>query len=335
MTRKKYLWHHPEGRWYVRIKGRYQPIRAAEGTPDFDREYWEIITGRRALAKTSWRALMVDYRKSDRFTRLKPRTKSDYDKVMTYIEEKVGDRDVKALTRTDVIAAQKANAHRTRFANYVVQIFVVLCEHAIDLGWIDRNPAKGVRALETPEARQQIHVPWPDLAVERFRAEADHLPLLIFEIGVGTVQRPGDWTGFNWGDYDPAGDGTLRLRQSKTKLPLVLPCTERLKAALEAEKARLGFVPIASHPILCSATGGRMNYRYMAEVMLRERRRLGLESFDLHALRYRGVMELAWHGCTDDEMASYSGHKTTKMIAKYAGEARQVMHARMARLKRQ
>jgi hypothetical protein len=114
----------------------------------------------------------------------------------------------------------------------------------------------------------------------------------------------------------------------------VLPCTLALKGALDAERARLGFVPIASRPIVCSATGGRMSYRYMADIMLRERRRLGLEAFDLHALRYRGVMELAWHGCDDDEIASYSGHKTTEMIAKYAGEARQVTRARNARLNR-
>ena len=78
-----------------------------------------------------------------------------------------------------------------------------------------------------------------------------------------------------------------------------------------------------------------MTYRYMAEVMLRERRRLGLEAFDLHALRYRGIKEHAWAGCDDPEIASYSGHKTTAMIAKYAGEARQEMNALRARLKRQ
>lgn len=335
VTRKKYLWQHPDGRWYVRIKGRYNRIEAAEGTPEFDREYWEILSGKRVQAKTSWNALIDDYRTSDRWTGLKPRTRSDYDKVMGYLREKVGTRAVSALTRADVIAAQKANAHRTRFANYIPQMFVVLCEHAIDLGWIDRNPAKGVRALKTPDDRKKAHLPWPDRAVDKFRAEAAELPRLIFEIGVGTVQRPGDWTGFTWGDYDPAGDGTLRLRQSKTGEPLVLPCTGSLKAALDAEKARLGYVPIASRPVLCSATGGRMSYRYMADVMLRERRRLGLEAFDLHALRYRGVMELAWHGCDDDEIASYSGHKTKEMIAKYAGEARQIMNARKARLKRQ
>ena len=63
--------------------------------------------------------------------------------------------------------------------------------------------------------------------------------------------------------------------------------------------------------------------------------RLGLEAYDLHALRYRGVKELAWAGCDDDEIAAYSGHATKEMIAKYAGEARQEMRARQARGKRQ
>ena len=43
----------------------------------------------------------------------------------------------------------------------------------------------------------------------------------------------------------------------------------------------------------------------------------------LHALRYRGVQELAWHGCEDDEIATYSGHATKEMIEKYAGEAQE------------
>jgi len=54
-------------------------------------------------------------------------------------------------------------------------------------------------------------------------------------------------------------------------------------------------------------------------------------AFDQHALRYRGVMELAWAGCTDDEIASFSGHTSKAMIIKYAGEARQIMQARRGR----
>lgn len=329
---KKYLWRHPIGRVYVRIKGKLHRITAPEGTADFDRQYWEILTGKRMQTKTSWAALMDDYRKSDRWTGLKPRTRQDYDVVMTYLREKIGNRDVKALTRADVIAAQEANAHRTRFANYIPQVLVVLCNRALDLGWIRDNPARGVRALKTPPERQREHWPWPDWAVEKFRAEANELCLLIFEIGVGSVQRPGDWVGFRWGDYD--GD-SLSLRQNKTDKPLILPCTDQLKAALDRTKAALSAVPIAARPILIKRDGNPISYRYMADLMLKERKRLGLEAYDLHALRYRGVKELAWAGCDDDEIAAYSGHATKEMIAKYAGEARQEMRARQARGKRQ
>jgi integrase len=72
----------------------------------------------------------------------------------------------------------------------------------------------------------------------------------------------------------------------------------------------------------------------MAQIMRKERERLGLVDYDLHALRYRGVMELAWAGCDDDEIASYSGHSSKAMIRKYAGKARQTMRARQAREKR-
>jgi len=72
----------------------------------------------------------------------------------------------------------------------------------------------------------------------------------------------------------------------------------------------------------------------MARVMVEVRKRPGLMAFDQHALRYRGVMELTWAGCTDNEIASYSGHTSKTMIIKCAGEARQVMRARQAAAKR-
>lgn len=334
--KKKWLWKHPDGRFYVRrtiggVMTYLGRITAQPGTAEFDQQYWEIINGKQYRAKTSWSALIADYRKSDRWLGLKPRTRQDYERVMLYIEEKVGRFDVRVLRRVDVIEAQKANAHRTRFANYIVQVFVVLCEHAIDQGWIDQNPAKGIRQLKTPEGKKKAHQPWTDEAVRKFRAGADLQERLIFELGVGTVQRPGDWNGFTWGDYD---GHSLTLRQNKTGAKLKLPCTPELKAVLDEAKRGLSATPIAAAPILASRTGRAMSYRTIAEIMLEARRRLDLEAFDLHALRYRGIMELAWAGCDDDEIASYSGHKSKQMIMKYAGEARQIMRAKQAAKKR-
>lgn len=329
---KKFLHEPKPGFVYVRKGGRYiGRIEAPEGTPEFDREYWEILTGRRVTAKTSWTALIASYRECDRWTNLKHGTRRTYEPVLQYIEEKNGHRDMTRLQRKDVIAAQNANKHRTKFANDIAAVMSVLCEHAIDIGWISMNPARGVRKMPVPKDRRKPHKPWTDRAVEIWRTEAEPLPRLIFEIGVGSVQRPADWPGFTWGDYD--GDN-LMLRQNKTDKPLVLPCTPQLKAALDTEKARLGFAPLPSRPILTTKSGQPMTYDYMAKVMLKERKRLCLSDFDQHALRYRGVMELAWAGCDDDEIMAYSGHATKAMVVKYAGEARQIMRARKAREKR-
>lgn len=76
-----------------------------------------------------------------------------------------------------------------------------------------------------------------------------------------------------------------------------------------------------------------MDYYALARIMVQERKRFGLLAFDQHAQRHRGVMELAWSGCADDEIASYSGHTLKAMIVKYVGEARQIMRARQAAAK--
>ena len=109
---------------------------------------------------------------------------------------------------------------------------------------------------------------------------------------------------------------------------------EALKAALDAAKAALPFAPMPNRFIISDRASERMTYDRMAKIMLDERKRLDLTAHDLHALRYRGVKELAWAGCDDDEIMSDSGHATKALVRLYAGEARQEMAARRAREKR-
>ena len=323
-SRYPYLTETKPGMFYVRVKGRYTRVRGAMGTEEFDRSYWEARNGKRAAAKTSWKALIASYRKSTRWTKLKPRTQKDYERVILYLIDLIGDTDVRNLKRQHVIQIQHKNLNRIKFANDIPRIMSVLCEHAIDLGWRADNPAKGARSLPMPKGNKRPHLPWPDWAVEQWRAEASPIHRLIFEIGVGSVQRPGDWIKFRWSNYD--GEA-LSITQGKTDVKLWLPCTNHLKAALNG-------VDKKGLTILTQPNGQPMTYDYMSKLMLAERKRLDLAAYDLHALRYRGVMELAWAGCTDDEIASYSGHTTKQMIAKYAGEARQRMRAQQAKDKR-
>lgn len=197
-------------------------------------------------------------------------------------------------------------------------------------GWLQDNPASEIELLKVPEERKKPHIPWTDAAVETWRSEASDLPMLIFELGVGSVQRPEDLSSFIWDDYD--GDN-LKLTQNKTGVKLQFPCTPNLKSQLDRLKVSLGEEPKPDRPILANDDGSAMKYHKIARVMRAERERLAVLEHDLHALRYRGVMELAWAGCDDDEIMSYSGHKTKKMVVKYAGFARQVMRAESARNK--
>ena len=115
-------------------------------------------------------------------------------------------------------------------------------------------------------------------------------------------------------------------------LAAAVPCRRRRSTGPTRGGSRL-WAPSLALPLWL--TVAQLTYRRLAEVMLFERQRLDLAAYDLHALRHRGVMELAWAGCDDDEIMSYSGHATKAMVRKYAGEARQIMRARQAREKRQ
>jgi integrase len=287
---------------------------------------------KRSETQRSWSAAVDLLRQSDRWAALSTRYRADLEPVLAYVVQKIGKRDVRRLTQADIYDSMDANKHRVRFANYIPVAVSLIAKVIIRKRWLTENPAAGIELLKVPKDRRKPHLPWTDAAVAKWRADAAPLPRLIFELGVGSVQRPGDLVDFTWGDYD--GD-CLSLRQNKTDKPLLLPCTTALKAALDAVKAGLPFLPLPTRHILTKADGTPMTYRRMAEVMRDERERLGLLAFDLHALRYRGVKELAWAGCDDDEIMSYSGHATKAMVRLYAGEARQEMAARRAREKRQ
>ena len=268
--------------------------------------------------------LIASYRSASRYTFLRARTRRDYDQVLDHLEAALGPVAIASIKRPQVIAQMEANAHRTRFANYVQQVLSVLFEHAIDLGWINHNPAKSVRKLKTPAERRAPHHPWTDAAIATFRKRANPTARLIFELGIGSVQRPGDWPKFRWSDYD--GEA-LRITQSKTGVSLWLPCTLELQHTLDT-------TPRTGITILADGAGRPFSYFKTARIMREERTRLGLLDHDLHALRYRGVQELAHAGCTDDEIAAFSGHASMAMIRKYAGAARQEMRARSAIAKR-
>lgn len=293
------------------------------GSPEFWLEYTRLLRGAPLpVSGPTFAHLLTSYKASERFTRLAPRTRKDYDKCLAYLHDKIGTKDPKRLRRQHVVQ-MRDGIPAPRFANYVVSVLKVVLEHAIDMGIRDDNPAKGVQARRY-EGRQREA--WPADLIDAFRATATGREALLFEILLGTGQRIGDVLRMRWSDY---ADGAVRVVQGKTKARLEVPATARLRAALEAQERRSVF-------ILTNERGtGPWSYRGAAQAMLKVRRAIGAEDYDLHALRYSAAAELAAVGCTDEQIAAVTGHQSVAMVRRYAGAARQKARAKEAQERRE
>ncbi len=190
--------------------------------------------------------------------------------------------------------------------------------HAIDLDWRTDNPAKGVRKLKTGPGYR----PWTPEEVEAYRAANAERPeaLLLFELAMGTGQRPGDLTRMKWTDYDGQG---IRVVQGKTGAQLYVPVTTRLRGLLDAARPAVGGGAILGTE---AYTGMEIRFR-------RARARAELKGVSLHGLRKNASIELAEAGCTEAEIKAITGHETSEMIALYIKGANQRKTALKARRK--
>jgi len=189
-------------------------IEAAPNTPEFALEYARILNGSKPTysGQKTFQALVVSYCKSARYTKLAPRTKADYQRVLDWVKTKLGTLPADKMQRKDVIRARDANADSVRFANYIVQVLRILMEHAHDLGWRDDNPAKGVSLITSDKPKRTA---WPDDMVAAFRATAAPRPRLIFELCIGTGQRIGDVLRMRWSDIEGGQSACGRARPAR------------------------------------------------------------------------------------------------------------------------
>jgi len=319
--RPKYVCVKPGGLYFWRRPGSAVKMQSEPFTDAWWSEYALLLKGTPPPPKgKTFRALIASYKRSDRFTKRAPRTRRDYDKVLAFVEDRLGGQDVGKVRRHHVVAWRDQNTGR--FADYLVQVLRVLFEHAIDKGWRDDNPAKGVQTVYRPSGTRKA---WPDDLVRAARETATGETLLLFELLVGTGQRIGDVLRMRWSDI--AGDA-IHVGQGKTGAELWVPFTDRLRETLRE-------APRRGETILTGKRGRPLSYRAAADRMRKLRAAIGAgEAHDTHALRYTTTAELAALGCDDDLIMAVTGHRTKAMVAKYAGAARQKVRAIEAQKRR-
>lgn len=309
-------------------KEKYIRIKAEPGTPDYDRIYWEIRSGKYDAkpSRTTFSALVPIYLQSKYFRRLADGTKRKYRPILDQIREKNGTLDVTRVSRGQVEAIHEKYAATPRKADWYVQILSILFKHAIRLEWITHNPASGVELF----GAQREFKPWPVWFQDAYLAKADGIAETIFYLGAGTGQRPGDVVKMEWSHFD--GE-YMSVIQDKTKERMKIYCPLVLREYLER-------LPKQGKYLFAKNLTQRLSYdaaerRFRAVRSMIAETRPEAKDYTLHGLRYLAALELAEAGCSDAEIQAVTGHRTLTMVQKYRNGAQQKLLSKRAQTRRE
>jgi len=321
VTRKSLPKYVYEDRGYLRFirRSRGQSVMMKEdlGTPEFWDHYNQLLKGRDPVAaKRNFEALILSYFESDAYKKLKPRSKSDYRKYISHIRTIWGAKDPQKIETHHIYELHRANAAHWRQANYLVQMMVVLMNHARLIGFLKKehgNPAKGI-----PLFKQQSEgwEPWPDDVREEFEKGATSRARLVYELCLGTGQRIGDVLKMRWDHFK---DGAYDFTQGKGDKRLWIPLTDRLTVYLESfEKKGL--------TVITDKHGRPVSYRTIADEMRKVKAKMehpDAAKYVTHGLRKNATIELYQSGCDDEMVKAVTGHSGVEMLKKYGGRIRQ------------
>jgi integrase len=204
---------------------------------------------------------------------------------------------------------QDEHQDRPRASDSYVEKLKILCRFAVRRGYRPDNPAAPVELLGGAGGTYE---PWPDLALERFAAEASLMHRRAFALLLYTGQRSGDVRTMPWTKYRGGG---IEMVQSKTGEPLWIPVHRNLRALLDdAERQHVMML----HTDHCNSFGAT----YFGAWFRREMARLGLGGLQPHGLRKNAVCALLEAGCSEAETAAITG-QSLRMVMHYAQKVNQ------------
>jgi integrase len=184
----------------------------------------------------------------------------------------------------------------------------------IKSGDIEGDPAHGVKR---PKLSKSGWHDWSEEEIARF--EARH-PIgtkarLAFDLALYTGQRASDLIRMG---RQHVRDNRINVVQQKTQALLWIPLDPRLLASIEAMPRSDELTFILTEHGRPFASGSKFSRR-----MLKWSREAGLNGCPLHGLRKACCRRLAEAGCSVNQIAAISGHKSLSEVERYTKAAEQ------------
>lgn len=263
-------------------------------------------------------ALINAYRASPAFTSLAPRTQSDYQRCFAYLKP-IADTLLVRFDRPLIVRIRDkaAESHKRRFANYVRATLSLLFAWGLERGFVDSNPAQGVRDIRRGRAEARANRPWSD--VERY-AVLDAAPLHLkvpIALAMFCGVREGDALALPKSAYDGR---VINVVTRKTSHRIEWPVPRVLKAILDEAPANDALtLATNSRGEAWTESGFRASWRKL---------RLRLEAegkiehgLTIHGLRHTVATILREEGFDNQTIADALGQKTDNMARHYSRDA--------------
>jgi len=300
------------------------------GEPNFMAAYQSALGSERLAAKLnskmlrggpgSFDRLVTEYFVSPEFRRLGATTQINYRRVIErfVLDEKIGHRLVAEMRREHVSRIIAKRADTPGAANDLLKKIRILVHFAIDNGWRADDPTLRVKKFTASE----FHT-WTDDEISVFEARwpRGSCERTAFALLLCTGQRRSDVVRMAWDDVD---NGSIRFVQGKTGVKLSVQLHPDLSAALTSWPRR-------GERILVTTFGNPFTSNGFGNFMADKIALAGLPSRCVtHGLRKAAARRLAEAGCTANEIAAITGHKTLEEVSRYTKAADQVHLAQTA-----
>ncbi|GBQ24329.1 integrase [Acetobacter estunensis NRIC 0472] len=283
-------------------------IHGEPGTPEFLENYRKAEVAAGKTTAGTVQHILNEWQRTPRFQALAPSTRRQYIESVIVIERTFGTMPIAALAdkraRGVFLAWRDSMSATPRTADIRLRTLSVALNHAVDRGWLDRNPvAKPGRLHNVTRADKT----WTDADLAAFHASApDHLRLAL-TLALHTGQRQGDLLRLTWAQYDGR---YIRLTQQKTGARVVIPATAELRAILDERRGP------ANDTILTTQRGQRAwtsdGFRASWNQAMKD---AGVTGVTFHDLRGTAVTRLSVAGCTPQEIGTITGHSLSHVNA--------------------
>lgn len=311
---------HGTARFYFRrAKGKRIPLPGLPGSEEFMEAY------RAALAETpdepaktrgaegTMERLAADYFASVDFLKLQESTRRTYQLMIEkwLRDEKIGKRPVRGFRREHVMKMMAKRADRPAAANNLLKRIRGLMHYAIDSKLRTDDPTIRVKSYGGGEFHTwdedqiaDFEEKWPIGTRER----------LAFALLLYTGQRRSDVVKMSWRDIKGRA---IRVVQQKTGAKIWVPLHSDLRAVLDT-------APRQHISILTTYQGKPFSAAGFGNWMAASIEAAGLpDECVTHGLRKAAARRLAEAGCTANQIASVTGHKTLAEVERYTRDADQ------------